>query len=60
MHGEPFFAKMASPKTQACYVIEYAEPEATESVNHKKGVGTPQNMTKPQEDIIKEKSRKQK
>ena len=27
--------------------------EATESVNHKKGVGRTQNLTKPQEDIIK-------
>ena len=46
------------PKAQVYHVIEYAE--ATESVNHWKGVRTPQNLTKPQEDIIKEKNRKQK
>ena len=46
------------PKAQVYHVIEYAE--ATESVNHRKGVRTPQNLTKPQEDVIKEKSRKRK
>ena len=45
-------------KTQVYYVFEYAE--ATESVNHKRCIGTPQYLTKPREDIIKEKSRKQK
>ena len=53
-----YFCKNGIPKAQVYHVIEYAE--ATESGNHTKGVRTPQNLTKPQEDIIKEKSRKQK
>ena len=52
------FCQDGIPKTQVYGIIEYTE--AAQSVNHKKGVGTPQNLTKPQEDIIKEKSRKQK
>ena len=50
------FCQDGIPKAQVYYVIEYAV--ATESVNHRKGVGTPQNLTKPQEDVIKEKSKK--
>ena len=53
-----YFCQDGILKTQVYHVIEYRE--AAQSVNHKKGVGTPQNLTKPQEDIIKEKSRKQK
>ena len=34
--------------------------KSTKSVNHKKGVGTPKNLTKPQKDVIKKKSGKQK
>ena len=52
------FCQDGIPKAQVYHVIEYVE--ATESVNHRKGVKTPQNLTKPQEDIIKKKSRKQK
>ena len=52
------FCQDGIPKTQVYGIIEYTE--AAKSVKHKKGVGTPQNLTKPQEDIIKEKSRKQK
>ena len=52
------FCQDGIPKAQVHHVIEYVE--ATESVNHRKGVRTPQNLTKPQEDIIKKKSRKQK
>ena len=52
------FCQNGIPKAQVHHVIEYVE--ATESVNHRKGVKTPQNLTKPQEDIIKKKSRKQK
>ena len=52
------FCQNGIPKTQVYHVIEYAE--AAQSVNDKKGVGTPQNLTKPQEDTIKKKSRKQK
>ena len=52
------FCQDGIPKAQVHHVIEYVE--ATESVNHRKGVGTPQNLTKSQEDIIKKKSRKRK
>ena len=52
------FCQDGIPETMVYPVIEYAE--ATESVNHKEGIETSQNLTKPQEDIIKEKSRKQK
>ena len=52
------FCQDGIPKAQVYHIIEYAE--ATESVNHKEDIETPQNLTKPQEDIIKEKSRKQK
>ena len=45
-------------KAQVQHVIEYAE--ATESVSYRKGVRAPKNLTKPQEDVIKEKSRKRK
>ena len=41
------------PQTQVYHVIEYAE--ATESVDHRKGVGTPQNLTKPQREKQKAK-----
>ena len=56
-HGEAFLPKWYTQK-QGYNVIKYAE--ATESLNHKKGVWTPQNLPKHQEDIIKEKNKKQK
>ena len=37
--------------TNVYHVIEYTE--ANKSVNNKKGVKTPQNLTKPQEDFTK-------
>ena len=40
------FCQDGIPKAQVYHVIEYVE--ATESINHKKGVKTPQNPTKPQ------------
>ena len=52
------FCQNGIPKAQVYHVIEYVED--TKSVNHGKVVGTRQNLTKPQEDIIKKKSRKQK
>ena len=44
------FCQYGIPETMIYHVIENAE--ATESVNHKEGIETPQNLTKPQEDII--------
>ena len=52
------FCKVGIPKAQVYHVIEYAE--ATESVNHRKGVGTPQNLTKPQEDGYHQKEKQKK
>ena len=52
------FCQDGIPKAHVYHLIEYVE--ATESFNNGKGVETPQNLTKLQEDIIKKKSRKQK
>ena len=52
------FCQDGIPETMVFDVVEYAE--ATGSVNHNEGIETPQNLTKPQEDIIQEKTRKQK
>ena len=49
LYTEKHFCQDGIPKTQVYHVFYQM---ATESVNHKKDVGTPQNLTKPQEDII--------